>query len=258
GRSLLAARRLAPRLAKPAAEPRSPRIRHDTPGGETPAACLAGAEAGSTAAGEPLLRGIDLRLAHGERVAVVGASGAGKTTLLSLVAGELPARAGTVQAEACTWLTQRTELFQDSIRDNLRLAGPAATDDRLWAVLEASGLAADVERIEHGLDTRLGEGGLGLSGGQSRRLALARLLLHRSGFWLLDEPTEGMDGPTACDVLARLERHAAHKTLLIATHLRREARLADRLVVMARGRIVAQHLRGTPSFDAALQALRAH
>ncbi len=257
GRSLLAARRLAPRLVDPPPEPQAPCARRGMPGGEA-AACLAGVEAGGTPAAAPLLRGIDLRVAPGERVALAGASGAGKSTLLSLVAGELPARAGIVQAWPCTWLTQRTELFQDSIRDNLRLAHPAATDDQLWAALQASGLADDVRRLAHGLDTRLGEGGLGLSGGQARRLALARLLLHPAGFWLLDEPTEGLDGPTARDVLARLDRHAAHKTLLIATHLRREARLADRLVVMAHGRVVAQHRRGTASFDAALQALRTH
>lgn len=257
GRSMLAARRLAPQWAGPDLEQRAPRSGHAACDIEA-AACLAGVEAGGAATGAPVLRGIDLRLAPGERVAVVGASGAGKSTLLSLVAGELPARAGTVQAQPCTWLTQRTELFQDSIRDNLRLADPAATDDRLWTALQASGLAGDVQRLEHGLDTRLGEGGLGLSGGQARRLALARLLLHPSAFWLLDEPTEGLDGPTACDVLARLDRHAGRKTLLIATHLRREARLADRLVVIVHGRIAAQHQRGTPSFDAALQALRAH
>lgn len=256
-RSLLAARRLAPRLREPPPEQRVPRLRRVPPEVEA-AACLAGVEAGGTSAAGPLLRGIDLRVAPGERVAVAGASGAGKSTLLSLVAGELPARVGTVQAGPCTWLTQRTELFQDSIRDNLRLADPAATDDQLWAALQASGLADDIRRLEHGLDTLLGEGGLGLSGGQARRLALARLLLHPAGFWLLDEPTEGLDGPTARDVLDRLDRHAARKTLLIATHLRREARLADRLVVMAHGRVVAQHRRGTSSFDAALQALRTH
>jgi ATP-binding cassette subfamily C protein CydC len=107
-----------------------------------------------------------------------------------------------------------------------------------------------------GLDTRLGEGGLGLSGGQSRRLALARLLLRPVPLWLLDEPTEALDAATAHDVLHRLAQHAGSRTLLIATHLRREAALADRLVCMRQGRIVADLRRGSEAFGAALRSLR--
>ena len=256
GRSRLAARRLAPRLAgdtqPPSCAPRA------IPGSEAHAVRLAAVEAGHDPLGTPALRGIDLHVARGERLAVVGASGAGKSTLLALIAGELPARAGALQALPSTWLTQRTELFQDSLRDNLRLANPQATDEQLWDALRDSGLADDVGRHGQGLDALLGEGGLGLSGGQSRRLALARLLLHPADFWLLDEPTEGLDAPTAEDVLARLSRNAGGRTVLIATHLRREARLAEHLVVLDHGRIVAQHVRNTPGFDAALQALRQH
>lgn len=251
GRSALAARRLAPRLAAPAAEPATL-----PPPAANDAALRMDAVCAGYANDDGILRGIALTIARGERVAVVGASGAGKSTLLALAAGELRPGAGSVQAEAGTWLTQRTELFQDSLRDNLRLADPAASDEQLWSALQASGLAADVQRLARGLDTPLGEGGLGLSGGQARRLALARLLLHPAGFWLLDEPTEGLDGPTAADVLERLARHAGSRTVLIATHLRREALLADRLIVLAQGRIAAEHLRGTPPFDAMLATLR--
>ena len=106
------------------------------------------------------------------------------------------------------------------------------------------------------LDSRLGEGGLGLSGGQSRRLALARLLLRNAPFWLIDEPTEALDTVTAHDVLLRLRAQAAGRTLLIATHLRREAALADRLLVLRSGRIVADLRRGTAAFETALSALR--
>lgn len=204
------------------------------------------------------LHAVDLHIAVGERVAVVGSSGVGKSTLLALAAGELAAQAGQVWARPATWLTQRTELFCDSLRDNLRLADPGATDAQLWAALHAAGLEQDVRGFAQGLDTLLGEGGLGLSGGQSRRLALARLLLRRADFWLLDEPTEALDGATAADVLARLARHASGRTLLVATHLRREAALADRLLVMKDGRIDADLRRGTPAFDAALGALRQH
>ncbi len=253
GRSALAARRLAPRLAAPAAEAATL-----PPPAANDAALRMDAVRAGYASDDDILLGIGLSIARGERVAVVGASGAGKSTLLALAAGELRPAAGSVQAEAGTWLTQRTELFQDSLRDNLRLADPTASDEQLWSALQASGLAADVQRLARGLDTPLGEGGQGLSGGQARRLALARLLLHPTGFWLLDEPTEGLDGATATDVLARLARHAGRRTVLIATHLRREALLADRLIVLAQGRIAAEHLRGTPPFDAVLATLRQH
>jgi len=104
----------------------------------------------------------------------------------------------------------------------------------------------------------LGEGGLGLSGGQARRLALARLLLHPSRVWLLDEATEALDAATARDVLQRLDQHARAEgqTVIIATHLRREAALADRLVGVRNGRIAFDVRRGTQDFDAALAALR--
>lgn len=253
GRSWLAARRLAPRLhaqVHPASQPTSP--------AEGVALRLDSVCAGHEGEDRITLHRMSLHVAVGERVAVIGSSGAGKSTLLAVAAGELRIRSGQVHARAGTWFTQRTELFQDSLRDNLRLADPQATDEQLWTVLQDSGLAADLHQLPRGLDSPLGEGGLGLSGGQSRRLALARLLLHPADFWLLDEPTEGLDGPTAADVLLRLARHASGRTVLIATHLRREAALADRLVVMSGGHIVAQHMRGTPRFDAALTALRQH
>ena len=122
--------------------------------------------------------------------------------------------------------------------------------------LQSAGLTDDVQALTAGLDTRLGEGGLGLSGGQSRRLALARLLLRDPPLWLLDEPTEALDAQTADDVLQRLAHAAANRTLLISTHLRREAALADRLVCLRDGCIVADVQRGTPAFDAVLQTLR--
>ena len=258
GRSWLAMRRVAPRLRQQddAAVPAPPDTGTGT--GTGMALLLYGATVFHPGRTGAALHAVDLHIAVGERVAVVGSSGVGKSTLLALAAGELAAQAGQVWARPATWLTQRTELFCDSLRDNLRLADPAATDAQLWAALHAAGLEQDVRGFAQGLDTLLGEGGLGLSGGQSRRLALARLLLRRADFWLLDEPTEALDGATAADVLARLARHASGRTLLVATHLRREAALADRLLVMKDGRIDADLRRGTQAFDAALDALRQH
>lgn len=258
GRSWLAMRRVAPRLRQQddAAVPVPPGT--GTGIGTGTALLLHAATVFHPGRTGAALHAVDLHIAVGERVAVVGSSGVGKSTLLALAAGELAAQAGQVWARPATWLTQRTELFCDSLRDNLRLADPAATDAQLWAALQAAGLEQDVRGFAQGLDTLLGEGGLGLSGGQSRRLALARLLLRRADFGLLDEPTEALDGATAADVLARLARHASDRTLLVATHLRREAALADRLLVMKDGHIDADLRRGTPAFDAALDTLRQH
>ncbi len=202
------------------------------------------------------LQSLSLTLAPGERVAVVGPSGAGKSTLMALAAGELAPRQGTIRTLPYAWLSQRTDLFQDSLRDNLLLADADADDDSLWRALGSAGLASDVRTLHARLDTRLGEGGLGLSGGQARRLALARLLLQPHTLWLLDEPTEGLDAPTAADVLATLHTLGSGRAWLLATHLRREAVLADRLVLLRGGRIEAEFPRGSPGFDAALAALR--
>jgi ATP-binding cassette subfamily C protein CydC len=251
GRTWLAARRLSPYCgaAQPPARPAAP---------ATPDQVLRldGVCARYPDSDVDALHGISLHLGAGERVALIGASGAGKSTLMALVAGELAPRSGVVEAVPHAWLGQRADLFQDSLRDNLRLARPEADDPALWAALEAAGLADDVRALHAGLDTRLGEGGLGLSGGQARRLAIARLLLQPHRLWLLDEPTEGLDAPIAADLLARLDALGAGRTWLIATHLRREAALADRLLLVRNGRIEAECRRGSPGFDATLASLR--
>ncbi|KLN53031.1 amino acid ABC transporter ATP-binding/permease protein [Variovorax paradoxus] len=250
GRTWLAVRRLAPRLAPDEARPGV------VEPGKAFAVSLVHLSAAHSGSGIPALSDVSLAIVPGERVALIGASGAGKSTLLSVIAGEIAPRAGIASAQPSCLLTQRTELFQDSLRDNLRLADPTADDARLWSALQSAGLGGDVRSFPAGLDTALGEGGLGLSGGQSRRLALARLLLRPVPLWLLDEPTEALDATIAHDVLRRLCAQAGPRTLLIATHLRREAALADRLVCMRQGRIVAELRRGSPAFDAALNALR--
>ena len=248
GRMLLALRRLNPRVEEPVPS----RVAPATEGMRFEQ--VSAAHAGSQVA---IVHGISLAVAPGEKVALIGPSGAGKSTLLALAARELAPLSGSVSAPRACLFTQRTELFQDSLRDNLRLADPAADDARLWHALRAAGLAQEVRALTLGLDTPLGEGGLGLSGGQSRRLALARLFLHDSPLWLLDEATEALNADTAIDVLHRLAEGSCGRSLLIATHLRREAQLADRLVTLRHGRIVAEARRGTPAFEVALAGLRA-
>lgn len=247
GRTWLALRRLAPPLAAKAEVAEKP---------QQPEQKLA---VSLQAVRLRQLGPIDLNVRQGERVALIGSSGAGKTSLLHLMAGELQPDEGVVQARSCSWMTQRTELFQDSLRNNLRLADAAADDEQLWGVLQAAGLRSDVMALPQGLDTMLGEGGMGLSGGQSRRLALARLLLNPDRCWLLDEVTEGLDAVTAADVLKRLVQAAESgaRTLIFATHWQREASLADRIVYLQAGRVRAQALRGTPEFEQLMARLRA-
>ena len=252
GRTWLAVRRLGPTLAAtadPAAEPApvpAPPVGH--------AVMLRQAQLRQVGQVRPV-GPVDLTIFPGERVALLGASGAGKTTLLNAIAGELPLQSGQLLAVACSWMTQKTELFQDSLRDNLRLARPQASDAQLWSALEAAGLKPDVLALPQGLDSLLGEGGLGLSGGQSRRLALARLLLSEASCWLLDEATEGLDAATAADVLQRLLRASAGRTLIFVTHRQREALMADRLVYLQAGRVQYQARRGSPEFAQAMADL---
>ncbi|MBW9052729.1 amino acid ABC transporter ATP-binding/permease protein [Rhizobium mesosinicum] len=250
GRTILAAKRIAPRLSAAQADftPKAP--------SRELAFALQNVTVSHHGAASPALREVALELRRGEHIAVVGSSGAGKSTLLSLLSGELPPSAGMAAALDATLLTQRTELFQDTLRGNLLLAAPDAGDDRLRDALAAAGLLADVDALPSGLDTPLGEGGMGLSGGQSRRLALARLFLRDTPLWLLDEPTEGLDGRTARDVLHRLALRAGGRALVIATHIRREAALADLIAVITDGRITEVSRRGEAAFEKALDRLR--
>lgn len=257
GRTVQAAARLAPRLEPDPA-------RRPTQEGEPAKAAVApdiavrldDVEIRHPGAGLPVLSGVTLTIRASERVALVGASGAGKSTFLSLLARELTPARGVVLACRLAVLTQRIELFRDTLRGNLAIARTSATDKELLEALSQAGLADHVASLATGLDTMLGEGGAGLSAGQARRLALARLLLRDPPLWLLDEPSEALDGETARDLLARLHACARGRTVLIATHSRREADLADRILVMRNGHIVADIARGTTEFNAELCQLR--
>lgn len=256
GRALLAARRLAPRLNKEEAAPAPPLP--VAPAGL--ALHLHDLRLRYPGARRAVLDGFSLDVGTSECVALVGESGAGKSTLLSLLSGEIEADGGHASLAAgqprTVWMSQRTELFQDSLRGNLLLAAPRATDAELLQALEAAGLGPVLAALPGGLDTRLGEGGFGLSSGQARRLMLARALLRPAPLWLLDEPTEGLDRNTALALLGRLRPRLAGHGTLVVTHLRREAELADRLVLLRDGRVAAEACRGTPDYLALLDQLR--
>ena len=257
GRTLLAARRLGPQLHGTA---------HVAAYLPPPAGGLAvdlrQASAQYPQALAPALSQVDLQVADGEWVVLAGASGAGKSSLLALIAGELPCSTGSAARQACACLPQRTELFHDTIAGNLRLAQPGASDEALWAALATAGLAQRVQALPQQLNSLLGSQGAGLSGGESRRLAVARMLLHPAPLTLLDEPTEGLDRNTAAQVMQALSDWQASRTasgmgaIVMTSHLQREARWADRIVWMDGGRIATQAQRGTPAFDQLLQCLR--
>ncbi len=251
GRTLMAVRRVGPRLNGEENAPAS-----KTPQEAGIAIRLEGVTARHAGAAEVALADVSLCIERGERIALVGQSGAGKSSLLSVIAGELAADQGDVGSLPATLFTQRTELFHDTLRSNLALANPAADDDAMLAALGAAGLSRHLASLPDGLDTWLGEGGAGFSSGQARRLAMARLVLRDAPVWLLDEPTEGLDRETANDVIARVANYASGKTLMVSTHIRREAEGADRILHMNNGRIVADVRRGTADYESLLDGLR--
>ena len=211
------------------------------------------------------LAGVDLRLAAGARVAIVGASGAGKSSLPGallkfyplqqgriLLGGQpLDALQGDVLRRHIAVISQQTTLFNLSLLDNLLLAAPEATAAQIERAVSQAQLDAFVAALPQGYDTVLGEAGALVSGGEARRIAIARALLQDAPVLVLDEPTEGLDARTARDLYAALDIAARGRTLLLITHrLGGLAHLVDEVAVMAAGRIrervpVAQYLQRT-------------
>ncbi|WP_404286812.1 ABC transporter ATP-binding protein/permease [Glutamicibacter arilaitensis] len=185
----------------------------------------------------------------GSKTAVIGASGSGKTTLLRVLQGQLETTAGiiheghqalgpaTLRANTAV-VEQGTTLFGISLRENLLLAAPQASDEKLRRMVHRSGLAQWYAQQEAGLDTVLGEGGATLSGGQAQRLAIARALLAERPILLLDEPTSSLDVQTEAEVLDTLREVAAELTVITVTHRLGLLSDYDQVLVLDQGRIV--------------------
>lgn len=181
---------------------------------------------------------VSFRVEAGEKVALVGPSGAGKTTIGHLVLGLLQPSRGTVRVEGkATLVPQRPFLFRGSVGDNLRLAGPNATEDELWRALEAADLADMVSGLPEGLETQVGERGRLLSGGEVQRLAVARALLVDAPVVVLDEPTSNIDLESEARVKAAIDRLTAGRTVLIIAHRRSTIAGVDRVFLLADGRL---------------------
>ncbi len=191
-----------------------------------------------------VVENFSLILQPGQRVAVIGASGSGKSTVLEGLAGWLAPEAGSVvlrPGARIGYATQRPYLFHGSIADNLRLADPQASDARLHAVADAAQVLRFAAQLPAGLDTVIGERGFGLSGGEARRVALARLLLREPDVLLLDEPTAFLDPDTEAELLRTLGVFARGRAVILATHSPAVMRWAD-TVIDLRGATVAVEL----------------
>lgn len=200
----------------------------------------------------PVLDGVDLRIAPGERVAIVGASGAGKSTLLRLLVRMADPQSGAVRYGGVDlrdmpldqWhrrvalAGQDAPVFLGTVRSNLLIGNPQADDAAMWRALQAAQLADFVRSLPDGLDTWTGETGRSLSAGQARRLCLARALLAPAAILALDEPTHGLDDETAWALLAGLGRAAQGRAVLLVTHAALPAGAVDRVLRLEGGRLL--------------------
>ncbi|POH73014.1 ABC transporter ATP-binding protein [Arthrobacter glacialis] len=207
-----------------------------------------------TRGGDDVLHGISFRAEPGQTIALVGSSGAGKSTIAQLLSrlydvDSGSVRIGGVDVRDLTFdglragvgmVTQDGHLFHESIRSNLRLAKPTATDGEIWDVLKRARLSAFAEALPDGLDTVVGERGYRLSGGERQRLTIARLLLVQPAVVILDEATAALDSTNEVAVQAALAEALEGRTALVIAHRLSTIRSADAILVLEAGRIVEQ------------------
>ncbi|HHG8772570.1 TPA: ATP-binding cassette domain-containing protein, partial [Raoultella planticola] len=200
----------------------------------------------------PALENISLQVSPGEHIAILGRTGCGKSTLLQLLTRAWDPAQGEILLndrpltqlneatlrQAMSVVPQRVHLFSATLRDNLLLAAPQASDTQLMNTLQRVGLGKLLE--DGGLNSWLGEGGRQLSGGELRRLAIARALLHDAPLMLLDEPTEGLDATTESQILDLLAEVMSEKTVLMVTHRLRGLARFNQIIVMDNGEIIEQ------------------
>ena len=203
-------------------------------------------------AGEPVLTGIDFSLTRGERVALVGPSGAGKSTIARLLLGFDVQDVGAITIDGTdlrdigpehwftriAWMPQAPTLLHGSIGDNIRLGDPGADEASVRRAAAAANAAAFIERLPQAYDTIVGDRGQGLSGGEIRRVALARAFLKNADLVILDEPTSSLDPETAALIADAVERLARDRAMLIIAHRLESITAVDRILVLNDGRIV--------------------
>ena len=199
-----------------------------------------------------MLHGIDFSLARGERVALVGPSGSGKTTIARLLLGFEVPDGGGISVDGIdlrdiapqdwfariAWMPQAPTLFHGSIGDNIRLAQPGADDAAVYRAAAAANAAQFIERLPQGYDTIVGDRGQGLSGGEIRRVALARAFLKNADLVILDEATASLDPETAALIAEATQRLAHGRAMLTIAHRLESVVTADRILVLNEGRII--------------------
>lgn len=197
-----------------------------------------------------ILKGIDLRIPRETFVAIAGESGCGKSTVASILMGRNRGYKGAIQIgdielsdisesslmQNITYISHNSYLFQGTIRENLLMGNPDATEDEMWAVLEQTNLAAFL-RNEEGLDTKLAEKASNLSGGQCQRLALARALLHDSPVYIFDEATSNIDVESENDIMEQILLLAKKKSVLLISHRLANITKADIIYAMEQGEV---------------------
>lgn len=195
---------------------------------------------------KPILRGVDLDVPEGSMVAIVGPSGCGKTTMLKLIArfydvDDGAVRIGGVDVRDMTtedlfarvsFVFQDVYLFNDTLRNNVLMANPDASEEQLRAVADLAGVTEVVERLPGGWETLCGEGGRSLSGGERQRVSIARALLKQAPIVLLDEATSALDAENEKNVVRSIETLKRRSTLIVVAHKLETVRMADKIVVM--------------------------
>jgi ATP-binding cassette subfamily B protein len=204
--------------------------------------------------GAPQLSDVSLTIPQGTRVALVGGVGSGKSTLVNLLARHYPAPPGTIfiggrdinelptsaVRSALGYVPQEAFLFSRSLRDNITLGHPSATDDEVEQAVHGAHLWDDLEEFPDGLETVVGERGFTLSGGQRQRATLARATLSGAGILLLDDALSSVDADTEQAILSNLLVHAAQRTCILISHRVSTLAGTDRIVVLDEGRVAEE------------------
>lgn len=198
----------------------------------------------------PVVKNINLSVEQGQKIAIVGQTGSGKSTLLQLATRIWDPQFGSVSIsgkdltqwnesalrQSTSVISQRVDILNGTLRDNLTIALPDAEDTQLIDALVQVGLSKLNE--DKGLDTWLGEGGRQLSGGEKRRIGIARVILRRSPIVLMDEPTEGLDKQTEQQMVALFEKHFSDKTMIFITHRLVGLDTMDKICLMEQGEFI--------------------
>jgi len=202
---------------------------------------------------EPSLRNVSFNIKGGERIGVIGRIGSGKSTLIKMMAGFYEPDQGTIRVDETdlrqidpadlrrnmAYVGQDTTLFTGTVRENISLAYPDASDEAVLKAAELAGVHDFIRKHPMGYDAPVGERGEGFSGGQKQAIALSRAFLANPNILICDEPTNAMDTQSEEQLIKNLMSHAKGKTVILVTHRHSLLQLVDRLLLVESGRLIA-------------------